>query len=285
MKKRNPAKASLQRRSKKERRANSHSFETQERVCVEAAKRMGWSKPRPYVDDGVSGDEILREGLIDLLLDIYRGKIDGVVCYALDRLARETDEVLSPLMSFFKEHGIKIYFDDIGRTDDPDLLIPIIGAISARSLKNTKRRTRGGMKTAKAKGSIIGTPPAGYRMNEAKTRWVFSEKGRAVKRGMDAGKSMGAIAKKTGIPIRSVSRMASRIKAMKDGSLKELLKAESKAALKREQKAEARRKDERKLIKQFLIDPPAYEAKVRAALADMRYRKVRYGHKAMPSVA
>ncbi len=47
----------------------------------------------------------------------------------------------------------------------------------------------------------------------------------------------------------------------------------------REAKAEARREEDRKLLRKFLIDPDAYEARVRGRLAAMEERKRKYGHR------
>ncbi len=46
----------------------------------------------------------------------------------------------------------------------------------------------------------------------------------------------------------------------------------------REAVAEARREEDRKLLRKFLLDPEAYEAEVRAALAKTKERKRRFGH-------
>ena len=47
----------------------------------------------------------------------------------------------------------------------------------------------------------------------------------------------------------------------------------------REAKAEARKEEDRKLLRKFLIDPEAYEGRVRARLAAMEERKHKYGHR------
>ncbi len=82
------------------------------------------------------------------------------------------------------------------------------------------------------------------------------------------------------MPLRNIRRVMPRIQAFQTDKEKfHLILAEaSKGARKREAVWEAVREEERKLVKKFLIDPDAYEAEVRAALAETKERKRRFGH-------
>ncbi len=80
------------------------------------------------------------------------------------------------------------------------------------------------------------------------------------------------------MPIRTVRRSAARISAWEEGGLEDLPAEATARARVREAKAEARREEDRKLLRKFLIDPDAYEAEVRAALAKTKERKRRFGH-------
>lgn len=266
------------RRSKKEQRANSHSIDMQLKTCQTVSTKLEWDSPKPYVDKGISGDEFLRKGLIEMLLDIHRKKIKRVACYALDRLARD-DLIRASLMHFFGEHSVKIYFDDIGQTTEPELLIPIIGAIAQKEQKSIKRRTKSGMERAAAKGALIGHPPAGFTVNKTKTKWILSKRGKTIKRFIEGDRSIESISKEMGLSIRTVRRVATRLKAWKEGGLEALLKEATAKARVRAARAEARREEDRKILRKFLIDPNSYERQVRERLAAMEERKRKYGHR------
>ncbi len=80
------------------------------------------------------------------------------------------------------------------------------------------------------------------------------------------------------MPIRTVRRSAARIKAWEEGGLEDLPAEATAKARVREAKAEARREKDRKLLRKFLIDPEAYEGRVRVRLAGIEERKRKYGH-------
>ncbi len=271
--------ASYIRRSRKERQGETHSLEIQETVCKRAAETRAWPSPRPYIDDGGKGDEILREGLINMLLDIQKGKVTHVVAYALDRLSR--DDLITPLlMYFFAERGVKVYLDDIPQSDDPQFLITLIGAIASKELKTTRRRIGGGLERAIRKKHKVGRPPAGFTTSKDKKKHVLNRKGKKVAALMSVGESAEKIAKTTKIPLRTVRRMMIRIEAFQTNmeEFRRLLAEASEGAREREAFWEAVRVEERKLVKKFLIDPEAYEAEVRDALIKTKERKRKFGH-------
>ena len=268
------------RRSRKERQGETHSIEIQETVCRRMVEAKEWPVPlKSYIDDGGKGDEILREGLINMLLDIQRGKVTHVASYALDRLSRD-DLITSLLMYFFIERGVKIYLDDIPLSDDPGFLITIIGAIASKELKTTRRRIGGGLERAIRKKHKVGRPPAGFTTSKDKKKHVLTRSGKKVAALMGVGKSAEKIAKATKLPLRNVRRMMTRIEAFQTDKAKfrRLLAEATKGAREREAFWEAVRVEERKLIKKFLIDPETHEAEVRAALAKTKERKRRFGH-------
>ena len=74
--------------------------------------------------------------------------------------------------------------------------------------------------------------------------------------------------------------MMSRIQAFQTDKeeFRRICAEATKGAREREAFWEAVRVEERKLVKKFLIDPKAYVAEVRAALAKTKERKRRFGH-------
>ena len=68
--------------------------ETQLRQLREFAARRGWDVHAEHVDHGVSGAKRTRPGLDALMADVRARRVDVVLIWALDRLARSTSHLV-----------------------------------------------------------------------------------------------------------------------------------------------------------------------------------------------
>lgn len=70
------------------------SLETQEKILRQYCEVMDWKVEEVYKDKGVSGKRINRPSLQRMFKDIKKGKIQKVVILKLDRISRNTKDIL-----------------------------------------------------------------------------------------------------------------------------------------------------------------------------------------------
>lgn len=129
-----------------------------------------------YKDLGISGskDENERPWLKRMKEDIKSGKIQAVVVYRLDRLARNTKVLLS-LIEEFNKHGIIFMSvnENIETTTANGLFfITMLGAIATLERTNNSEKMTAWKMEAVKKWifAIWGNPPYGYRKNHETKR-------------------------------------------------------------------------------------------------------------------
>lgn len=73
----------------------THGVERQAEACRHIAQARGWTIGREYVDNNVSAykENVRRDAFEDMLADLEAGVIEGIVCYNLDRFARQTEDL------------------------------------------------------------------------------------------------------------------------------------------------------------------------------------------------
>ena len=93
---RNKRYASYERVSTSEQAENGYSLEEQGRLIKEAVEAMGGELVASYQDAGISGKNITgRPGMQKLLQDVKDGKIDVVICWKYNRIARNMLDLLN----------------------------------------------------------------------------------------------------------------------------------------------------------------------------------------------
>lgn len=123
------------------------------------AEKRGWEY-RIY-SDVQSGAAERRPGLETLLADARRRRIDVVIIWALDRLARSLKHLLGLLEEFQR-----LNLDFICLKQDLDTLTAsgrltyhVLGAVAEFEREILRARVRAGMVEAKRRGRPIGRPP------------------------------------------------------------------------------------------------------------------------------
>jgi DNA invertase Pin-like site-specific DNA recombinase len=123
------------------------------------ARQRGWEIVEEYVDH-ISGAKARRPALDRMMNDARRGRIDLVLVWACDRLARSTRHFLELLDEFQR---INVQFISLRENIDTGgpmgrALLVIIGAIAELERGLIVERVKAGMRRAKLDGRTIGRP-------------------------------------------------------------------------------------------------------------------------------
>ena len=124
------------------------------------AAQRGFEIVEEYTDR-ISGVKARRPGLDSLLADARRGKLEVVVVWAFDRLARSVRHLLEVLDELNRLEIEFISFRENIDTGGPlgRALVVIIGAIAELERNLIIERVRAGMRRAKLEGRRLGRPP------------------------------------------------------------------------------------------------------------------------------
>ena len=138
---------------------NDQSFAMQEEELLQYCGRRGWT-PILYRDHGQSGAKQDRPALNSLLSDLRRRKIDVVVVWALDRLARSLKQLLT-----ISEECRSLGVDLVSLRQNIDTTLPagrltfsILGAVAEFERELLRERVKAGMAQARRAGKRIGRP-------------------------------------------------------------------------------------------------------------------------------
>lgn len=131
----------------------------QEHELQEYCQRRGWSCV-VYQDRGQSGAKNDRPALTAMMSDLRRRKIDVIVVWALDRLARSLKQLLS-----IAEECRAVGVDLVSLRQNVDTTLPagrltfqVLGAVAEFEREMLRERVKAGMAQAKRSGKHIGRP-------------------------------------------------------------------------------------------------------------------------------
>ena len=131
----------------------------QEMELQDYCSRRGWESIL-YRDHGQSGAKQDRPALNSLLSDLRKRKIDVVVVWALDRLARSLKQLLT-----ISEECRSLGVDLVSLKQSIDTTLPagrltfsILGAVAEFERELLRERVKAGMAQAKRAGKRIGRP-------------------------------------------------------------------------------------------------------------------------------
>ncbi len=111
-----------------------------------------------YKDEGVSGAQIKRLGLEQVLNDLQAG--DTLVVWRLDRLGRSLHHLIETISDLNKRNiGFKSLNENIDTTTPGgELLFHIMGALAQFERRLISERSKAGMASAKKRGKHVGRP-------------------------------------------------------------------------------------------------------------------------------
>jgi DNA invertase Pin-like site-specific DNA recombinase len=131
----------------------------QETELVEYCQRRGW-KSILYRDHGQSGAKQDRPALSSLLSDLRKRKLDVILIWSLDRLARSLKQLLT-----ISEECVSLGVDLVSLRQNIDTTLPagrltfqILGAVAEFERSLLVERVKSGMAQARRAGKRIGRP-------------------------------------------------------------------------------------------------------------------------------
>jgi DNA invertase Pin-like site-specific DNA recombinase len=131
----------------------------QEHELKEYCGRRGWNYVA-YRDRGQSGAKNDRPALTAMMNDLRRRKIDVIVVWALDRLARSLKQLLS-----ISEECRSVSVDLVSLKQNVDTTLPagrltfqVLGAVAEFEREMLRERVKAGMAQARRSGKHIGRP-------------------------------------------------------------------------------------------------------------------------------
>lgn len=128
-------------------------------------------------DEGMSGKNLKREGLIDALDRLDRGEADALLSTRLDRVSRSVVDFGS-ILARAKDHdwNIVLMEPNLDLTTDAGLFVAHVLSAAAEFERNLiASRTRDGMRRRAAEGKLFGRP----RSTDRDIRWRIIDAARA----------------------------------------------------------------------------------------------------------
>jgi DNA invertase Pin-like site-specific DNA recombinase len=124
------------------------------------AKQRGFEIVEEFIDHGISGARRKRPALDRLLSAVRHAKVDIVMVWAFDRMARSVQHFLEVVDEF---NHLKIEFLSLHENVDTGgpmgrLFITIVGAMAELERSLIKERVRAGMHRARLEGQRLGRP-------------------------------------------------------------------------------------------------------------------------------
>lgn len=137
----------------------SQETEMQEVELTEFCSRRGWEH-QIYRDTGQSGAKESRPALDALLSDIRKRRVDVLVVWALDRLARSLKQLLS-----IADECRSVGVDLVSLKQNVDTTLPagrltfqVLGAVAEFEREMLRTRVKAGLEMARRNGKRLGRP-------------------------------------------------------------------------------------------------------------------------------
>ena len=137
----------------------SQETEMQEVEIRDYVSRRGW-ECKIYRDTGQSGAKESRPALDALLSDLHKRKVDVIVVWALDRLARSLKQLLT-IAEECKSLGV----DLVSLKQNVDTTLPagrltfqVLGAVAEFEREMLRTRVKAGLEMARRNGKRLGRP-------------------------------------------------------------------------------------------------------------------------------
>jgi putative DNA-invertase from lambdoid prophage Rac len=137
------------------------NHESQEAELRDYCHRRGWTEPSFYRDTA-SGSRQDREGLNELMQKVRRGKVDVVLAFKLDRMARSLGH-LAQIIGELQINRVALVvpsqgIDTSNNNPAAHLQLNILAAVAQFEREIIIERVRAGLNAAKARGVRLGRP-------------------------------------------------------------------------------------------------------------------------------
>ncbi len=208
--------------STEEQKEEGYSLAAQRRQIQGFCQGKRWELLHIYADEGKSGKDVKgRPALQELLAAAKRHEFDAVVIVKLDRLGRNTRELLGLVEDYFTKNSVRLV--SIAEGIDPttatgEFTLTILAGLSQMERKQIGQRTKVGMAEAKRQGKHMGRVGYGWRMGENGELFPIPEEQRQIAKAKRLAAKHGytEAAKELGWPLHTLYyRVGGRKKAKK----------------------------------------------------------------------
>ena len=132
------------------------------------AEAKGIALAEIVADEGVSGKDLNRPGLLDLLNRCRHGEVGAVIVVKLDRLTRRTRDLLSLVEDVFIQRNI--YLHSVHESLDTStahgrFVLTLFGGLAQMERELTAERTRFALAHKRSQGQPTSHPPLGFQAN------------------------------------------------------------------------------------------------------------------------
>ena len=158
----------------------SNSISNQRAMLSEYAKKNGFRNVKVFIDDGVSGVTLNRDGFKEMYQLIESDQVATVIVKDMSRLGRNYLEVGQLTELVFPQHNIRFIAvnDSVDSNLGEDDFTPFRNIMNEWYAKDMSRKLRSALRTKSKQGYAIGVPPMGYTFDTADSRrWVVDEEG------------------------------------------------------------------------------------------------------------
>ncbi|WP_168801420.1 recombinase family protein [Glycomyces buryatensis] len=148
--------------NKKRPEIDAHGIEAQRGVITREARHRGWTLIWAPVDDGRTGANVNRPGLVWALNELRHGRAHGLIVSKLDRLSRSVAD-FGTIVQKSRDEGWSIALLDLGvdtSTPNGELVAGIIVQIAQWERRIISERTTEALQAARESGTRLGRPRA-----------------------------------------------------------------------------------------------------------------------------
>ena len=158
----------------------SNSISNQKALLTDYARRHKFKNVRIFVDDGVSGVTMNRNGFQEMMALVEAGKVSTVIVKDMSRLGRNYLEVGQLTETIFPMHNVHFIAVNDGVDSDrgEDDFTPFRNIMNEWYAKDMSRKMRSSMRTKSKQRYAIGRPPLGYMHDPENPKlWVIDPEG------------------------------------------------------------------------------------------------------------
>ncbi len=163
----------------------SNSISNQKILLTEYAKKHKLKNIKVFIDDGVSGVTMKRDGFQKMMNLIESEQISVVIVKDMSRLGRNYLEVGQLTETVFPMHNVRFIAvnDGVDSAQGDDDFTPFRNIMNEWYAKDMSRKMRSTLRTKSQQGYAIGRPPLGYCQNpENKKDWIIDPEGAEIVR-------------------------------------------------------------------------------------------------------
>jgi len=142
----------------------AQTIQNQDMVLEELAKKNGYVVVKKYIDEGWSGDTLIRPALDELRQDAKKKMWDAVIVYDPDRLARRYS-YQELVMDELREAGVEVIFITVSspKNSEDKILHGVRGLFAEYERAKIAERFRLGKLRTVKEGHVIANAPYGYK--------------------------------------------------------------------------------------------------------------------------